>query len=123
VSELSERTDESRELRPAPAGKRGEPMTGQARSDAEAAVLEVVRALIGGIIGEQYLLDLTIDLETSFEDDLEMESIEFVKLGAKLTEYYGGNVDFAGFLADLDLDEIIGMRVGTVVGYVVDATT
>jgi acyl carrier protein len=62
-------------------------------------------------------------METSFEDDLEMESIEFVKLGARLTEHYGGKVDFAGFLADLDLDEIISMRVGTVVGYLVDATT
>ncbi|HEX3611571.1 MAG TPA: phosphopantetheine-binding protein [Sporichthyaceae bacterium] len=98
-------------------------MSTQARSDVEAQVLEVVRNLIGEIIGEEYLLDLTIDLETSFEDDLEMESIEFVKLGAKLTEYYGGKVDFAGFLSELDLDEIISMRVGTVVNYVVDATT
>lgn len=98
-------------------------MTTQARNQLQAQVLDVVRTLIGEIIGEEYLLDLTIDMETSFEDDLEMESIEFVKLGAKLTEHYGGNVDFAGFLADLDLDEIIGMRVGTVVNYVVDATT
>ena len=98
-------------------------MSTQARSDVEAQVLEVVRSLIGEIIGEEYLLDLTIDMETSFEDDLEMESIEFVKLGAKLTEHYGGKVDFAGFLADLDLDEIISMRVGTVVNYIVDATT
>jgi acyl carrier protein len=98
-------------------------LTTQARSVAEAQVLEVVRGMIAQIIGEEYLLDLEIGMDTSFEDDLEMESIEFVKLGARLTEHYGGKVDFAGFLADLDLDEIIGMRVGTVVGYIVDATT
>jgi acyl carrier protein len=98
-------------------------MNTQARSEAEAAVLDVVRRLIGEVIGEEYLLDLSVEMETSFEDDLEIESIEFVKLGAKLTEHYGGKVDFAGFLADLDLDEIISMRVGTVVEYIVDATT
>jgi len=98
-------------------------LTTQARNDVEAQVLEVVRTLIAEVIGEEYLLDLSIDMETSFEDDLEMESIEFVKLGAKLTEHYGGNVDFAAFLADLNLDEIIEMRVGTVVSYIVDATS
>jgi acyl carrier protein len=51
-----------------------------------------------------------------------MESIEFVKLGAKLTEHYGGAIDFAAFLADKDLDEIIEMRVGEVVAYIVGAT-
>ena len=93
-------------------------MSTQARSEVEAQVLDVVRALIAEVIGEEYLLGIEIDRETSFEDDLEMESIEFVKFGAKLTEYYGGDVDFAGFLADKDLDEIIEMRVGTVVDYV-----
>ncbi|GAA0613146.1 phosphopantetheine-binding protein [Sporichthya brevicatena] len=93
-------------------------MTVDARTTAEAEVLDVVRRLITETIGEEYLLDLEIGMDTSFEDDLEMESIEFVKFGAKLTEHYGGDVDFAGFLADKDLDEIIEMRVGTVVEYV-----
>ena len=50
-----------------------------------------------------------------------MESIEFVKLGSRLTERYGGAIDFAGWLADKDLDEIIEMRVGTVVTYILEA--
>jgi acyl carrier protein len=87
----------------------------------EEAVLEVVRTMIVAVVGEEYLLDMEIGMDTSFEDDLEMESIEFVKLGARLTEHYGGAIDFAAFLADKDLDEIIEMRVGTVVAYIVDA--
>lgn len=90
---------------------------------ADAEILDVVRRLITEVVGEEYLLDLEIGRETSFEDDLEMESIEFVKFGAKLTEHYGGGVDFAAFLADKDLDEIIEMRVGTVVDYVLGATS
>lgn len=97
-------------------------MTTEARTSAESPVLDVIRTMIGEIVGEEYLLDLEIGMETSFEDDLELESIEFVKLGAKLTEHYGGNVDFAAFLADKDLDEIIEMRVGEVVAYIVSAS-
>jgi acyl carrier protein len=89
----------------------------------EEAVLAVVRTLIVEIVGEEYMLDLEIDMDTSFEDDLEMESIEFVKLGARLTEHYGGAVDFAAFLSDMDLDEIIEMRVGTVVRYIVETAS
>lgn len=96
-------------------------MTAQAQAATEESVLETVRATIVGIVGEEYLLDMEIGMDTSFEDDLEMESIEFVKLGAKLTEHYGGAIDFAAFLSDKDLDEIIEMRVGTVVAYIVEA--
>jgi acyl carrier protein len=99
------------------------PVTTEARVAAENDVFDVVRRLITEVIGEEYLLDLEIGRDTSFEDDLEMESIEFVKFGAKLTEYYGGAVDFASFLSDKDLDEIIEMRVGTVVDYVVSVTS
>ena len=98
-------------------------MTTEARVSAENDVFDVVRRLITEVVGEEYLLDLEIGPDTSFEDDLEMESIEFVKFGAKLTEHYGGAVDFAAFLADKDLDEIIEMRVGTVVDYVIGATS
>ncbi|MGQ0625342.1 MAG: acyl carrier protein [Sporichthyaceae bacterium] len=92
-------------------------------ADIEAQVLEVVRRLITEVVGEDYLLDLEIGPQTSFEDDLEMESIEFVKFGAKLTEHYGGAIDFAAFLSEKDLDEIIEMRVASIVDYVVSATT
>lgn len=98
-------------------------MTTDASLSAEAEVFDVVRRLITEVVGEEYLLDLEIGRDTSFEDDLEMESIEFVKFGARLTEHYGGAVDFAAFLADKDLDEIIEMRVGAVVDYVLAATT
>jgi acyl carrier protein len=97
-------------------------VTTEARTTTETNVLDVIRTMIGEIVGEDYMLDIEIGMDTSFEDDLELESIEFVKLGAKLTEHYGGAVDFAAFLADKDLDEIIEMRVGEVVAYIVGAT-
>jgi acyl carrier protein len=81
-------------------------------------ILADIRAMLTEIIGSEYALALDIGMDTSFEADLELESIEFVKLATMLTEHYGERVDFVAFLADKELDEIIGLTVGEVVSYV-----
>ncbi len=81
-------------------------------------ILAELRAMLIEVIGAEYALSLDIDMDTSFEADLELESIEFVKLSAMLAERYGDRVDFVAFLAAKEVDEIIGMTVGEVVIYV-----
>jgi acyl carrier protein len=81
-------------------------------------ILADIRTMLTEIIGSEYALALDIGMDTSFEADLELESIEFVKLATMLTEHYGERVDFVAFLADKELDEIIGLTVGEVVSYV-----
>lgn len=81
-------------------------------------ILAEVRAMLTEIIGAEYALSLDISMGTSFDADLELESIEFVKLAAMLTERYGDRVDFVAFLAVKELDEIIDMTVGEVVTYI-----
>lgn len=84
----------------------------------EAEILQEIRGILADLIGEDYLLGLEIGMDTSFGDDLAVESVEFVALAEKLQERYGEQVDFAAFLAGMELDEIIGLTVGQVVGYV-----
>ncbi len=81
-------------------------------------ILAEVRAILIEIIGAEYALSLDIDMETSFDADLELESIELVKLSAMLTERYGDRVDFVAFLATKELNEIIEMTVGHLVTYI-----
>jgi acyl carrier protein len=59
--------------------------------------------------------------DTLFGEDLEMESIDLVALGGLLAERYGDRVNFAEFIAGLDLDEIIGLSVGRLTDYIVTA--
>jgi acyl carrier protein len=87
--------------------------------DEERILAEVSRMLVE-IIGEDYVLDVDVNMGTSFGADLELESIEFVRLAAKLTEHYGQRVNFVAFLADKTIDEIIGLTVGEVVRHVAD---
>jgi acyl carrier protein len=83
-------------------------------------VLGVVRTIIADVIGDDYVQQIEIDMDTSFQDDLDIESIEFVALGEKLMERYGERVDFAAWLATMDVDEIMGMTVGRLVEHIVN---
>jgi acyl carrier protein len=86
-------------------------------------VLDEVVQLLIEVVGEDFLLDLEITRDTTFSDDLALESIEFVALAEKLQHRYGGRVDFAAFVADMDITEIMAMKVGTLVAYIEERTT
>lgn len=83
-------------------------------------ILAEVTQMLVEIVGEDYILGLDIGMDTSFNVDLELESIEFVRLSVKLTEHYGERVNFVAFLADKEIDEIIALTVGAVVSHVAD---
>jgi acyl carrier protein len=80
--------------------------------------LEEVARMILEVIGEDWELDQEITRETSFAEDLELESIEFVALAEKLQTTYGAKLDFVPWLSSKELDEIIALKVGDVVEYI-----
>lgn len=84
-----------------------------------AEVLAEVTTLLAAIVGEQYLLDLEITMETSFNDDLALESVDFVALSTALQERYGDQVDFVAFMAGLELDELAHLTAGQLVSHIV----
>jgi acyl carrier protein len=88
-----------------------------------AEVLEVVQSMLVDVIGPEYMLGLTVELGTSFDTDLELESLEFVALAERLLDHYGGQVDFVAWLATMELDEIIALTVGDLVAFIVASTT
>jgi acyl carrier protein len=77
--------------------------------------------MLAEVIGEDYVTSLEIEPETSFQEDLEIESIELVALGERLQEEYA-HVDFADWLATMEVDEIIAMTVGDLVAHIVSVT-
>lgn len=78
-------------------------------------VLADVVGFITQVLGADYVADIEIDLDTSFNSDLEIESIEFVALSEILRDHYGERVDFVAWIADMDVDEIIALTVGELV--------
>jgi acyl carrier protein len=86
---------------------------------AQEDVLGEVARMVREVIGEEWAEDLPITMTTAFSKDLELESIEFVALAERLKERYGKSVDFAGWLAGMELSQIIELRVGELVEFIV----
>jgi len=84
----------------------------------EQEVLGIVEDLVRDIVGEDYALGIELDMDTSFAEDVELESIEFVRLGEKLQERYGEKVDLVAWFAEFDVDQIINLTVGELVDYI-----
>lgn len=85
----------------------------------EETVLAELTAMLHRVL-DGYELD-EVTMATRFGEDLEMESIDLVALGGELSARYGERVNFAEFVAGLDLDEIIDLTVGRLVEHVVAA--
>ncbi|MEC3975506.1 acyl carrier protein [Amycolatopsis sp. H20-H5] len=85
----------------------------------EAAVLARLGAMLRELLEEYGLDDAEITMDTMFHDDLELESVDLVALSGQLREHYGDRVNFATFIAERDLDEIIALTVGELVWYIV----
>lgn len=85
-----------------------------------AAVLQEIGAILESVRGDLELTDtIEITMDTRFQEDLALESIDLVQLGGRLDARYDGRVNFAEFIADLELDEIIELTVGRLVDFVV----
>jgi len=87
----------------------------------QATVLADMTEMLHTILDDYGLDDAEIGMETTFHDDLALESVDLVTLAGMLEDKYGDHVNFADFVASQDLDAIIGLRVGQLVDYVVAA--
>jgi acyl carrier protein len=85
----------------------------------EVTVLAQVGGMLRELLEEYGLDDAEITMDTTFHDDLELESVDLVALSGQLREHYGDRVNFATFIAERDLDEIIALTVGELVRHIV----
>jgi acyl carrier protein len=81
-------------------------------------VLDEVVAMLVAVVGGGSLLGTAVGPETTFNGDLALESIEFVALAEKLRQRFGERVDFAAFVAGMDLGQIMAMTVGDLVAHI-----
>ena len=82
------------------------------------SVMGAITGILAEVLGEDFLLDTTVTAETSFSDDLALESIELVELSERLQERYGQQVNLPAFIADMDIDEVMAITVGQLADYI-----
>lgn len=84
----------------------------------ERDVLAEMSDMINEVLEDVGGAAIEIGMDTRFLTDLELESIDLVALSVRIQERYGERVNFAEFIAGLDLDEIIELRVGQLVAFI-----
>ncbi len=83
----------------------------------ENEILQNVVAAIREAIAEDWVQDFEIDRDTSFNDDLEIESIEFVAIADSLQKKFG-DLQLIDWLSKRDINQLIALTVGDVVAFI-----
>jgi acyl carrier protein len=81
-------------------------------------VLVTVTSLIIEVLGDEFLLESPITMDTAFDEDLELESIEFVALSEQIELRYSDGIDFVAWMGEMEVEEIKALRVGDLVSFI-----
>ncbi|WP_328347995.1 acyl carrier protein [Micromonospora sp. NBC_00421] len=87
---------------------------------AQDTILAELTEMIDTVLGD-FADDQTVTMDTTFSDDLGMESIDVVALAGRLQARYGDTVNFAHFVAKLDLDTVRELKVGQLVAHIAES--
>lgn len=79
------------------------------------SILDEVASIIRGVVQEEWIQTAPITMDSTFAEDLELESIEIVALAEGIQGRFGADIDFPGWLAEMDLDAIFALTVGQLV--------
>lgn len=87
-------------------------------SNIDPVIMQQITTVIREAVAEDWIQNFAIDANTSFNEDLELESIEFVGIAAGLQQHFGEQVDLVGWLSTQSLDALIALRVGNIAEFV-----
>jgi acyl carrier protein len=85
------------------------------------AIIRDITAVIREAVAEDWIQEFEIGANTSFNDDLDLESVEFVTIAAGLQQHFGGQIDLIGWLSTKSFDDLIALRVGNIAEFVSDS--
>ena len=92
--------------------------TGSAMAQPGDAVLKVVAEQIRRTVNEDWIMDVEIGRATRFDSDLELESIEFIKIIGAIQGCYGSELGIIAWLGGKSVQELIGFSVGDLVDFI-----
>lgn len=85
-------------------------------------IFELLKKFITEVLGEDIADELDITEDSTFTKDLEMDSIEIVALAEKVRNHYNDDMDFNGWIATLDMDQLINLRIIDIINFIINAT-
>ena len=86
----------------------------------QTAVLADVDTMLRDVLGD-FGPEAEITMDTTFRDDLGMESLDVVSLAGRLQARYGNSVNFALFVSTFDVASVGELTVGRLVEYIAES--
>lgn len=85
------------------------------------SVRQTIENAIVEVVGRDYYEECDITLDSTFAEDVELESMEVMEIAEKLMETYEGKVDFVAWFSDMELEDLVELSLGDLVGFIVDS--
>jgi acyl carrier protein len=103
------------------AGERAEmSATGSTRQGALfEQVHDTVVSTIVDVVGQEFYDECDVTLDSTFAEDIELESMEMMEIAERLMLAYEGRVDFVAWFADMELEDIIELTLGQLIDFIV----
>lgn len=79
--------------------------------------------ILAAVSGEDPAWASAVTPDSRLESDLRMESMELAALDDALRARYGAHIDLQAFIAELEMDELIGLRVADLLAYLARSQT
>lgn len=95
-------------------------MDGITKEEKKTQIYQVLKQFIIDIIGEDVAEEIEITPKSAFTKDLEMDSIEIVAFAEKVKAKYGDGIDFTTWLSEMDLDDLINLKIEDIINYIAD---
>jgi len=84
-------------------------------------IFALMKQFITEVIGEEFVEEMDITRDSSFNKDLEMDSIEIVAFSEKIKQHFGDRIDFTGWLSNMDIDQLIALNLGMIINFIANA--
>jgi len=73
------------------------------------------------VVGQEFYEECEVGLDSTFAEDIELESMEMMEIAERLMLTYEGQVDFVAWFADMELEQIIDLTLGGLIDFIVDS--
>ena len=88
----------------------------------ETTVFEQVRTTVEeaivAVVGQWYYDECQVTLDSTFAEDIELESMEVMEIAERLIETYP-TVDFVSWFSAMELEQLVVITFGDVVSFIV----
>ena len=80
-------------------------------------IFNKIKELITEVIGQSFMEEYDLNMESTLTGDLEMESIEIVQLSIKIIGFYGKQINLEDWMAKMTLEELVNLSIKDIVNF------